>query len=156
MLFNLVEKAIRYNQPGGSVRYDQPVKRPTACALQIPAAVFPMNTEPASLNRFSVWTNPEAADKAVQDWVWRWCGKLQHCGGTVQDEPAEGAGTISLRCAHVRRKSKVISRRTTTTGAGGIGKQKASRKREMNKFAKCFNDYRGAGCLLRCAAVDLI
>ena len=43
------------------------------------------------------------------------------------------------------------------TGAGGIGKQKPPVK---EKYTSSLNvtlaNYRGAGCLLRCVAVDLI
>ena len=115
MLFNLVENAIKYNQPGGSVQI----------TLQIPAAVFPMNTEPASLNRFSVWTNPEAAKWAAQDWVWRWCGKLQHCTAVQyrMSRQKEQEPYLPLRCP-CKAEIKVIGRENEMTRAGGIGKQK--------------------------------
>ena len=123
MLFNLVENAIsravlcRLRSAGQTAKQ--------YCALQIPAAVFPMNTEPASLNRFSVWTNPEAAKWAAQDWVWRWCGKLQHCTAVQyrMSRQKEQEPYLPLRCP-CKAEIKVIGRENEMTRAGGIGKQK--------------------------------
>ena len=72
-----------------------------------------------------MWTNPEAAKWAAQDWVWRWCGKLQHCTA-VQYRMSRQKGQepyLPLRCP-CKAEIKVIGRENEMTGAGGIGKQK--------------------------------
>ena len=159
MLFNLVENAIKYNQPGGSVQIT--ISRSNGKAILRVADTgcgIPMNTEPVSLNRFSVWTNPEAAKWAAQDWVWRWCGKLQHCTA-VQYRMSRQKGQepyLPLRCP-CKAEIKVIGREREMTGAGGIGKQKPPVKEKcISSLNVTLANYRGAGCPLRCVAVDLI
>ena len=70
-------------------------------------------------------TNPEAAKWAAQDWVWRWCGKLQHCTAVQyrMSRQKEQEPYLPLRCP-CKAEIKVIGRENEMTRAGGIGKQK--------------------------------
>ena len=63
---------------------------------------------------------------------------------------------LPLRCP-CKAEIKVIGRENEMTGAGGIGKQKSPVKEKyISSLKVTLANYRGAGCLFRCVAVDMI
>ena len=117
MLFNLVENAIKYNQPGGSVQITisrsngKAILRVADTGCGIPDEYRTSIFEP--FFRVDKSRSREMGGAGLGLALVREIAALH--GGTVQDEPAEGAGTVF---------TVALGRENEMTGAGGIGKQK--------------------------------
>ena len=129
MLFNLVENAIKYNQPGGSVQIT--ISRSNGKAILRVADTgcgIPDEYRTSVFEPFFRVDKSRSREMGGAGLGLAWCGKLQHCTA-VQYRMSRQKGQepyLPLRCP-CKAEIKVIGRENEMTGAGGIGKQKPSK-----------------------------
>ena len=139
MLFNLVENAIKYNQPGGSVQIKisrsngKAILRVADTGCGIPDEYRTSIFEP--FFRVDKSRSREMGGAGLGLALVREIAALH--GGTVQDEPTEGAGTVFTVALPMQSGNKSHRQGERDDWSRGHREAKASRKREMHKFAKC-------------------
>lgn len=139
MLFNLVENAIKYNQPGGSVQITisrsngKAILRVADTGCGIPDEYRTSIFEP--FFRVDKSRSREMGGAGLGLALVREIAALH--GGTVQDEPTQGAGTVFTVALPMQSGNKSHRQGERDDGSRGHREAKASRKREMHKFAKC-------------------
>lgn len=94
MFFNLVENAVKYNHPGGTVKVDvQQQDGQVVIHVADTGRGTHRSSGRVSSSPFSAWTSPSAVSLAERGLAFRWCGRSHgFTGGRVWVEESTGSG----------------------------------------------------------------